>query len=258
MDCRVTVIVASLSKCPALDKTIESCAVQTGIDVELVVFLKNSDFPLSSPNVENAVFGDYLYKVISGDDKCIADAWNSSLQHASGDFVCFLGAGDYFLADDSVADLFSEAVYNNAIDGVFFGQQIIEIKPGVRTPWPMKGDFKKSYLMHCMCIPHASSFWPLRLFKSDIFDGSFKIALDYEFSLRVMNKVSFCRLNSVVAVIEAGGVSNTPRKMLQVIREDVRARRKNNLPARYISVLNIKRVVRWIMGYLGSLFYWPV
>ena len=248
MSQKLTVIIATLDEGAPYKKTVESCLSQIGVDIEVVVFVKDNLHSLKNPSVSMQSINGVRITTIRGHDLGIADAWNTAIRYSTGDHLCFLGTGDFFYSNTSVRDIFSLAAKLNKINCVFFGEQLVRMTDIYFIPWSKNKYFDPISLKNGMVIPHASSFWPRELWVNRIFDASFKISLDYEFALRVMGVVDFFKLDVIVAVIEPGGLSNSPKKMLQVIAEDIKARKINGLPPNKYSILNIKRTLRWILG----------
>lgn len=248
-----TIIVATLFDDAPLAETLRSCVAQSGVSLEVLVFIKNRRFPLESPliRVENRSNTKVVF--LEGDDSGIADAWNCAVSRSQGKYLCFLGAGDYLRSPTTLREclvLMSEA---ESEDLVFFGEQNILTEAGEKR-WPAPHVITKATLRRGMLIPHASSFWPRSAFENGLFDPDFSIALDYEFALRASASLSFRRLPIEVCVVLPGGLSNSPKRMLQVIQEDSRARKKNGLAPGYVSVINFKRATRWVLARIGLSF----
>lgn len=251
MSYKLSVIIATLVDDAPFRITLASCASQIGIEIELVAFVKDVSYPLTSPSVNKELINGVELITIRGNDQGIADAWNTAILHATGGHLCFLGAGDYFYSATSVREIFALASKSDQIGNVFFGTQLIRRGAGVLKLWSNTKAFDCISLMDGMTVPHASSFWPRALWNDRSFDKSFKISLDYEFTLRVKNFTCFSKFDVVVSVIEPGGLSNSPSKMLDVILEDIRARTINGLPPNKYTLLNFKRFLRWLLGHFA-------
>lgn len=246
----VSVIIASMSEDAAFSVTMQSCLDQEGVDLEIVSFIKDASFDILSPMIQKKHTEGKKITILRGNDCGIADAWNQAVEHASGRLLVFLGAGDVFLFTRCIENLLKAATKSNDIseNSVIIGMQFIRNNDNSLHYWKPCGDPSGDGLLHGMAIPHASSFWPRSLLKVEKFDRNFKIALDYEYALRVRKNVKYVEIACPVAIIEPGGLSNKPSRMIQIIREDARARRKNCLPSRYINKINFKRFVRWVTG----------
>jgi len=243
----VTVIIASVSEDDALAQTISSCLMQTGLNMQVVCFIYSELHSVSNPNVSVCKFSNTQVIKIRGKDSGIADAWNASLRFASGKYFIFLGAGDVFFSSLSLSRLL---VFAPKIDPmpreVLVGLQFVKSEGAGLRPWSSRGvsDYNLSV---GMTIPHASSLWPSWLWVNNKFDPKFKIALDYEFALRVSKEVVFRGFDLPVSIVESGGISNSPKNLLRVILEDALARKRNDRGAGYITYINFKRIIRWLI-----------
>ena len=246
----VTVIVATLAEDAAFYKTLESVSSQSDISVEFVGFIFDEKYDLANPDIKLQNLRGKQITLLRGKDGGIADAWNAAISYAQGTYLCFLGAGDYFCSADSLAALLSSHSEMNVLSNsclVFYGNQFIQLADQKISPWLQQGDPNEKGLNRGMIIPHASSLWPRVLWNSESFDRTFRIALDYEFALRVSRQVQFVYVDCPAAIIQPGGISNAPSHMLRVVKEDIRARLKNGFSARIFSVVNAKRIIRWLL-----------
>jgi glycosyltransferase involved in cell wall biosynthesis len=246
---QISVVIATLREDTAFLATVDSCLAQKGVDLEVISFIHDPTHEMSSPAFQcDRINGKRVIK-LRANDGGIADAWNAAVLSASGRLVVFLGAGDVFFSSSSIERLLKAGFEKLSEDKeiVLIGTQFIRKDDKRLQHWIPCGDPARDGLLRGMAIPHASSFWPRSLWKTDQFDTKFKIALDYEYAIRVRKKIKYVVIPVPVAIIEPGGLSNAPSRMIQVILEDVRARQKNSLPAMYVTTINFKRLVRWII-----------
>ncbi|MBC8430354.1 MAG: glycosyltransferase, partial [Desulfobacterales bacterium] len=166
-------------------------------------------------------------------DRSIYNAWNKALNYARGEWICFLGADDYFWNSDVLSDV--EPHLKKAADAgikVVYGQAAKVNRHGrviktVGKPWG-----KIRWLMrHGMPMIHAGVMHHRSLF--DIhgqFDESFKIAGDYEFLLRELKNGQALFADGVRIVgHQVGGISTVQNLLMHL--EVARARRRNRLPS---------------------------
>ncbi len=177
----------------------------------------------SSDSTRDVLF-DYrscISKIVSESDTGIYDAWNKGLKLATGDYIAFLGAGDYYL-NSGLSKLVSRALINSEADFISSriavyhdsGEIIIE-----GAPW------KWSNFRRYMNVDHPGALHSRRLFDLyGIFDESFKIAGDYEFLLRAGEKLNADFISDVTLKMRAGGVSQVG---VAVFKEVERAKIKN-------------------------------
>ena len=203
-----------------LEQTINSIINQTYNNVEYIVIDGGSkDGTLDIIRKYDSAI-DYW---ISEPDKGIADAMNKGISLATGEYIVFIHADDYF---------YSNKVINNAINiidkesniimfPVLFGEKLVEIIPRKFNWWV---NFK---------IPacHQGILCKLDLFRNiGDFDTQFKIDMDYDFLLRAYRrKVKAQRVTSVLSVMRDTGISSRKdiNSLLQRFNEERKVHKKN-------------------------------
>lgn len=235
MNCRsnpplISVVVAVFNAKATLQQCIDSFARQSYAHKELVVI----DGASTDGSVELLAANRQLLGYwISEPDSGIYSAWNKALDHAQGEWICFLGADDYFWNDDALA-LMSEHLQQLAPDiDVAYGEvKVVNAHGSVvhpfGAPWPkVRRRFKQ-----LMSIPHQGTMHRRSLFqRHGRFDESFRIAGDYELLLRELKTAEACFVPNVVvaAMRQGGGISSTPDNAWVVLKETRQAQLKNGL-----------------------------
>jgi glycosyltransferase involved in cell wall biosynthesis len=169
---------------------------------------------------------------ISEPDRGIYHAWNKGLAMAEGDWICFLGADDYFWDPyvlERMAPILASA-YPSVL--VVYGQvALVNAQSGrvlhMGRPWKEI----RSLFPQIMCLPHTALMHRRKLFEQHgRFDESFRICGDYELLLRelLLREALFAE-NIVVAAMGHGGVSSNPTKSLEMVLELRRAQRMHGL-----------------------------
>ncbi len=244
----ITIIVAVLNGRETIRQCIESVNNQTYLYKELIIIdggstdgtveiLKNND--------------DKIAYWESKPDSGIYHAWNKALEHSRGDWICFLGADDYFWSKNVLTDL-SPHLVNAADSGikVVYGQAAKVDRNGrilklIGKPWE-----KIRWLMpHGMPLSHTGLMHHRSLFKKHgLFDETFQIAGDYDLLLRELkNGEAIYVRDLIVAGWQVGGISDL--NFFLTHREIGRARRKNGFH-------NLSWV--WIVVHVRGFFreYW--
>lgn len=140
-------------------------------------------------------------------DRGVPHAWNMALQHATGQWICFLGADDRFVKSDTVAALLAAA--RDPSTNYVSGQAIMVDDDGterriVGTQWDW-GRMKR--YQH---IAHPGSLHCRDLFaRYGNFDESYPIAFDYDFLLRVGRDIKAAFVAAPVTLMGMSGQSNT-------------------------------------------------
>ena len=227
---RITIIVATFDAAQTLQRCLDSIAGQTYPHRELVVMDGGSTD--GTVDVIEANEGRISYWK-SEPDRGVYHAWNKALDHASGEWVCFLGADDFFWNDnvlDRMVPHFREALAQDV--RVVYGRVAIitgkgKILETVGEPWEL---VEKRFRQE-MSIPHQGVLHHRDLFEEHgKFDESFKILGDYDLLLRELKsrKARFIP-DVVITGMQLGGLSSIPLFQLEHIREVVRARQKNGI-----------------------------
>jgi glycosyltransferase involved in cell wall biosynthesis len=166
-------------------------------------------------------------------DRGIYHAWNKALDHARGEWICFLGADDFFWSPHALTEMgpfLLEAVEKKI--RVVYGQVVkvdqggtvlrVEGKPWQKIRWLMP---------HGMPLPHPGLMHHRSLFEiHGLFDDSFRIAGDYDLLLRELRKGQAFHAPGVRVVgSEIGGIADSLKLLSH--QEVSKARQKNGLPA---------------------------
>ncbi len=230
---RISVVIATLNGAAGLQRALDSIAEQTYPDVEVVVMDGGSRDGTVDILRRNASHLGYWE---SSPDSGIFNAWNKALDHVTGDFVCFLGADDWYAAPDVMARMADAIVEDGAQHRVYYGhmdkyQQDGGVYHVRERRW---GRTRRRRFRRGVMVPHPAALHDRTAFDEfGRFDESFRIAGDYEFLLRVLKQGRAAQLVDVVVVnMTAGGMSQQPRNRLTTVREVYRARYKQGVTTR--------------------------
>jgi glycosyltransferase involved in cell wall biosynthesis len=224
----ISVIVAVFNGAKTLQQCIDSVANQTYLNNELIVI----DGGSSDGTVD--ILKNNFNKITfwtSEPDNGIYHAWNKGLTKSKGDWICFLGADDYFW-DEHVLDIIS--LYLHKIPNsahVAYGKIMVLSKDDVPLyaigkPW---GQIKYQFTQY-MSIPHPGAMHRKILFnKNGNFDETFKIAGDYELLLRELKSGDAEFIPIIVTGVRQGGVSSDASNSRVLLREVRRAHIKHGL-----------------------------
>ena len=112
---KISIITVTYNAEATIERTLESVAMQTYPDIEHLVI----DGASKDRTVEIA--RRYPHAIgVSEPDKGLYDAMNKGLKRATGDYLCFLNAGDKLHSKDTLAHLI-ELVSNGSPVGVLYG-----------------------------------------------------------------------------------------------------------------------------------------
>lgn len=239
---KITIITAVLNDPKGLLKTITSVSHQKYKNVEHIIIDGGSQQE-SLHVLENKAQG--VTRWISEPDKGISDAFNKGIALSSGEYLCFLGAGDVFFNDDVLSDIFDapEAeemsqydIIAGKIQRMSFSGQPLWIAP------KNMNRFNKKTLLFKLGLPHQGMFMHKRYFNQyGLFDLNFKYAMDYELLLRSYHHFPKVKLvDKIIANWLEGGVGTG--KILEIYQEYHDMKLKNKIAPVYI----VKLIDKWL------------
>lgn len=124
---KISIITVTYNSAPLLEQTLASIAGQSYDNIEfLVIDGKSTDN--TSEVLEQ--YGESIAYCVSEPDAGIYDAMNKGLKAASGDYVLFLNAGDYFCSDSSLENIVSAAP--GPVDVLYGDIQLVETNGNMR------------------------------------------------------------------------------------------------------------------------------
>jgi len=231
----VTVITVTLNDAEKLEKTICCVLEQTYPLIEYIIIDGRSTD--STPGLLKKYEGK-IHRVVSEPDNGIFDAMNKGIDLASGKWIIFLNAGDYFYEKNTVETVFNTG-YGDAhfIYGhtYFLGGDF----RGVVKAWSFDSLWKT------MIFTHQSLFTRGDVLKKHKFDTSFKICADYQLIFdSYMEGLRFFNSDKVIAAFDPG-FSEVSRARMAIEKWKVVKRYRNDLKFHWFYfTLFIKRLFR--------------
>jgi len=229
----ITTIVAVLNGMNTLERCINSILSQTYPYKELIVMDGGStDGTVDILRAKD----DKITYWESKPDRGIYHAWNKALEHTHGDWICFLGADDYFWNDNVLEDLqphlasakrFGIRVVHGKIARVDSNEKTIRRwgKPWEKNCWQMPHGMP-------LGMPHTGLMHYKDLFREHgLFDHQLKLAGDYEFLLRELkhkDRRTFFVKELVTVAQQVGGATDS--HAFRFHQEVAIARKKHGLP----------------------------
>jgi glycosyltransferase involved in cell wall biosynthesis len=209
---RLSIVIATWQAASTLERCLESIIAQTFDDWELLI----ADGASSDGTVDILHrYEDHIAWWHSGQDNGIYDAWNKALGHASGAYVCFLGADDAWADSDALARLF-EAIGDGEYDVVTSIGRFTDSEAGKSFEFGSAFDYQR--LGRRMVVCHPGMLHRRKLFVDyGLYDTHYRIAGDLDFLLRLPADTRALHVNAVSVIVEAAGVSR--RNVLSRLRE---------------------------------------
>lgn len=187
---KITLITVTYNAEATLGRTLFSVASQNYPHIEHIII----DGGSKDRTVEIANNFAYLAKVVSEPDKGLYDAMNKGLRLATGDYVCFLNAGDKLHAPDTLKKIVSEIQHTaenmgGSLPGVLYGHTNIvdndgnflrprRLAPPEELTWK---SFKEG-----MLVCHQA-FYARRDLCPE-YDTAFRFSADFDWCIRVMKQ----------------------------------------------------------------------
>jgi glycosyltransferase involved in cell wall biosynthesis len=245
----VTIIVATLNAGRTLQCCIDSVNRQIWPEKELIVCdggSTDSTVDILKRNTRSITYW------CSEPDNGIYNAWNNALLHVSGDWICFLGADDYFWSPTVLSACMAASTIIYPDIRIIYGQVALVREGGsvlrlMGRPWEQ---VEKKF-RQLNCVPHPGLLCHREVFEEHgNFDESFRISGDYEFLLReLLYRKAYFIPGLITVGMRTGGISGRSRTLRLGYEECRRAQKMHNVrsPDHY-----------WLLGYTVALVRWAV
>ena len=216
----ISVVTVSYNAVSTIEQTILSVINQTYPHIEYII--------IDGGSTDGTVdiikkYADKIAYWVSEPDKGIYDAMNKGGLKATGDFIQFLNAGDWFENEYVIEKILNKSSTTNNVS-IIYGKtmKIFEKYCTIELP-PMLSKIK-SRLPFC----HQSSFIKLELLQMHPYNTNYKLVADDEFFYSMyMNNVIFLFVDEIISKYDAySGVSSCNIK--QALWENYQIRGKSN------------------------------
>lgn len=205
MQTKISIITVCYNAIEGIEKTILSVLGQSYSNIEYIVIDGGSTD--GTIDVIQKYRGNIAYFVSEQDDG-IYDAMNKGVRVATGEWINFLNAGDFFASDDAIKVLLS--VDTEGID-VIYGDSI-EVDRGFFRLMPSSAEVKR--MEYEQVYRHGSSLVRASVHKQHLFDLKRKdlgYALDWELIHRLyIDGFEFKRVDMAIECYELQGTSFHP------------------------------------------------
>jgi len=240
----ITIITVVYNGEKFLEKTILSVINQTYSNIEYIIIDGGStDRTLDIiRKYEHAI--DYW---ISEIDEGIYHAMNKGIVLATGKWLNFMNADDYFVHADVIRSIKLDDKFEFIYGNIIIKDEDYEIKSGSEVN--LKIPIYKS-----LCF-HQAVFAKKKLYiKFDSFRTDLKIASDYDFFVKVFNnKISVKYVDYCVAVMRVGGVSS--KFITASINEKLKIVKENYDLIYYIKAVFYSYIYEWPRNYIRLILY---
>lgn len=204
MSTRITIVTVCYNAEKEIERTVLSIIGQTYPNIEYIV-IDGASTDGTMDVIER--YKDRINLVVSEPDCGTYDAMNKGIKYATGRWINFMNAGDYFCDKDVVEQMF------NGLDetkcGVLFGNSreyrgdvLYSVKP---TPFYLS---QKKHYNKGIC--HQSMFVKTALARHHLFKMEYPVAADFDMAYQLYHqeKAKFVYKNMDVAFYDITGFSN--------------------------------------------------
>lgn len=175
-----------------LEDTIQSIITQTYKNVEYIL--------IDGASTDNTMriierYRDHIHTVVSEPDQGLYDAMNKGLSLATGDYVCFLNAGDCLHEDDTLLGMVHSVAASHEAPcppDVLYGDTALVDSEGhflrMRRLTPPEHLTWKSF-RHGMLVCHQAFF--ARRAIAPHYDLRYRFSADFDWCIRVMKQAQY-------------------------------------------------------------------
>jgi len=182
---KFSIITVTYNAAQVLEDTIQSVITQTYKGVEYIIIDGGSkDGTLDIINR----YKTHIHTVISEPDKGLYDAMNKGIRVATGDYICFLNAGDALHEDDTLL-LMVHSITGEVLPDVLYGETQLVDEEGHfvrmrRLSAPEQLTWKS--FRKGMLVCHQAFFARRELVEP--YDLHYRFSADFDWCIRIMKK----------------------------------------------------------------------
>lgn len=223
--CFFSIVIATKNSEKYLQKCLDSIRAQSFSDFEIIII---DDLSVDATEQIVQANRKLVKHFISEPDEGIYDAWNRGLNHATGEWIIFLGSDDIMLPG-TLLKYFN--VLSKNMEVRFLSSKVEIKKIDSRVGRKFGEEFNMSKMRKYMCVAHVGAVHHRSLFlEFGNFDISYKICGDYEFLLRFTEDVQTKFIDEVTCIMLAGGASEKfPDALLEAQKAKI-SRGRRSLP----------------------------
>ena len=197
---KFSIITVTYNAEKVLEDTIQSVIFQTYRNVEyIIVDGASKDHTLEIVNK----YHNRINKVISEPDKGLYDAMNKGIQLATGDYLCFLNAGDKFHDSDTLQKIV-HTLKGQELPDVIYGETAIVDEEGhflhmrrLSTPAHLNWKSFKQGMLVC----HQAFFANRELAINHLYNLQYHFSADFDWCIRIMKEAK-CLHNTRLTLID--------------------------------------------------------
>lgn len=220
---RFSIITVTYNAAKVLEDTIQSVVTQTYKNIEYII-VDGASTDGTMGIVER--YKSRIAKVVSEPDKGLYDAMNKGIGMATGDYLCFLNAGDSFHEDDTL-QLMVHSINGTELPDIFYGETAIVDAAGhflhmrrLQAPEHLNWKSFKQGMLVC----HQAFF--ARHTIVEPYDLKYRFSADFDWCVRLMKKAHTLH-NTHVTIIDYLDEGMTTRNRKASLKERFRIMAKH-------------------------------
>lgn len=217
---KFSIITVTYNAGKVLEDTIQSVISQTYKNVEYIIVdggSKDNTLQVAKK------YQDRISKLISEPDKGLYDAMNKGIRLATGDYLCFLNAGDTFHDNETLQHIV-HMLKSEALPDVIYGETAIVDANGHflhmrRKSAPQKLDWKS--FKEGMLVCHQAFLARRALALAQPYDLQYRFSADFDWCIRIMKQAKTLH-NSHLTLIDYLNEGMTTRNHHASLKERFR------------------------------------
>ncbi len=238
---RVTIVTVCKNAVDSIEKTIKSVVTQSYPNLEYIII-----DGASTDGTQSIIktYEKHLAHFRTEPDKGIYDAMNKGIRHATGDWINFMNAGDYFYDKNAIKKIIPvETRLIASLPTILYSDVFVqtnnELKIRKHKPVFQYG------LYNNVC--HQAVFYNLKKLGKFQFDTQYNISADFDFLLKIATQEKgqfYQHIPEPLVVYQGGGLSeNQALKALEERKIQFKSHIKNPI-IRFWNQLNLHRQIR--------------
>lgn len=206
---KISVVTVCYNAVATIENTMLSVINQTYQNVEYIIIDGGSTD--GTMDIVNR-YKDRITVIVSEPDKGIFDAMNKGIKKATGEWINFMNAGDWFVNKTIISQIFQSG--SKCQYAVIYGDAYCDYVDQKRY-YHEKAFFERKGYIKPMGICHQAMFVQRNWIPECCFDLSFKLAADYNMIYSIYkNRGRFLYTGNPVVVYDTNGISRVRWKKL--------------------------------------------
>ncbi len=201
-----TVITCTRNSGRFLPQCIQSVREQRFTDYEHV-FVDGYSTDETLGLIEDYAGGDQRVRLVRAEPRGIANAMNVGFAASRGGVIHYLHSDDYYHSDRTLG-IAHDRLSGDAACGLLIGARSVDTNGEVRSGGLSRSSYHRRrlllrYLIYLRCyIAHPATFTRRDVFeRNGPFDESFRIAMDYEYWLRILPREQYLMINEELTTL---------------------------------------------------------